>query len=252
MNFIGIIPARYASSRLPGKPLVDIAGKPMIQWVYEKAAESLQKVVVATDDRRILEAVYAFGGEAIMTSAEHETGTNRCLEAYKKVRGEELAKHDIVINIQGDEPLMHTEQLDALKNCFREYPETEMATLVIPVEDEADMHHNSEVFVTFDDHWNALYFSRSVIPFLKNHAREEWLSVQPYYKHLGLYAFTPAALHDFAAMPASALEMAEGLEQLRWLQNGRKIKVGVTPHQSIPVNTPDDLERVRELFRKKG
>ncbi len=247
MKYLGIIPARYASTRLEGKPLVDINGKPMIQWVYEKAAQALEDVYVATDDERIRDAVETFGGRAVITSADHNTGTNRCLEAMQKINAMENEPFDVVINIQGDEPMMDPSQIDTLKSCFDE-PGTELATLVIPVEEPADLDNDSEVFVTFDKNMKALYFSRAVIPVVHTVPREKWMERTTFYKHIGLYAYTAAALEKFASLPQSKLEQLEKLEQLRWLENGGTIKIGITTHQSIPVDTPEDLERIRKML----
>jgi 3-deoxy-manno-octulosonate cytidylyltransferase (CMP-KDO synthetase) len=247
MRFLGIIPARYASTRLEGKPLIDIAGKPMIQWVYERAAEALQDVYVATDDARIEKAVNDFGGQAIMTSPEHSTGTNRCLEAFETIEEQTDDPFDVVINIQGDEPLLHPSQLQVLMDCF-DVSDTEIATLVMPVTEVEDLFNESEAFVTVDKDLRALYFSRSVIPALKGRPKKEWIRHHTYYKHVGMYAFTPEALRQFAALPQSKLEVAEGLEQNRWLENGGRIRVALTEHQSIPVDTLDDLVRIRKIM----
>ena len=247
MKFLGIIPARYASTRLEGKPLADINGKPMIQWVYEKARRALNDVYVATDDERIYTAVEAFGGKAVMTSENHTTGTNRCLEALQIISRQTGSAFDVVINIQGDEPMMDPAQIDILKSCFDD-PETELATLVIPVEDASDLDNDSEVFVTFDKNMRALYFSRAVIPVVHTVPRSRWMQHATFYKHIGLYAYTAAALERFASLPQSTLEKLEKLEQLRWLENGGTIKIGITEHQSIPVDTPEDLERIRKMI----
>jgi 3-deoxy-manno-octulosonate cytidylyltransferase (CMP-KDO synthetase) len=247
MKFLGIIPARYASTRLEGKPLIDIAGKPMIQWVYERAHEVLDTVYVATDDERIEAAVADFGGQVVLTSKDHPTGTNRCLEAYNKIKHQYDEPFDVIINIQGDEPLLHVNQLRDVMNCFND-SKTDLATLVIPVDNNDDLNNESEVFVTFDKNMMALYFSRSVIPYIKGVARERWLENNTFYKHLGLYAYTPEALQEFAGLQQSNLELVEGLEQNRWLENGHKIKIAITEHQSIPVDTLDDLVRIRKVM----
>lgn len=247
MEFLGIIPARYGSTRLEGKPLVDINGKPMIQWVYEKTKLALQHVVVATDDKRIMTAVNDFGGEAVMTSSEHNTGTNRCLEALQKANKIHESDFDVVINIQGDEPMLNPEQITTLKSCFSD-KDTELATLVLPVTDPIDLENDSEVFVTFDKNMKALYFSRAVIPVVHGVARERWMDQTTFYKHLGLYGYTSEALEKFANLPQSNLEMLEKLEQNRWIENGGSIKIGITKHQSIPVDTQEDLERIRKII----
>jgi len=247
MKFLGIIPARYGSTRLEGKPLADINGKPMIQWVYEKTRKALDIVYVATDDQRIFDAVESFGGKVIMTSAEHRTGTNRCLEAYQKICQNHETSFDSIINIQGDEPMLAPEQLQSLMACFDD-PATELATLVIPVTDRFDLENNSEVFVTFDKNMKALYFSRAVIPVLHGVPKSSWMDEHTFYKHIGLYGYTAQALEKFALLPQSDLEQAEKLEQNRWLEDGGTIKIGITRHQSIPVDTEEDLDRIRELM----
>jgi 3-deoxy-manno-octulosonate cytidylyltransferase (CMP-KDO synthetase) len=246
---LGIIPARYASTRLPGKPLVEISGKPMIQWVYEAAKKALPNVVIATDDSRIADVVLGFGGRAIMTNPEHVNGTSRCLEAFQLVCKQDNTNYDLIINIQGDEPMLHPEVLEALTSCFHD-PGVAFATLVTPVLENFELDNQSEVFVTFDDKFDALYFSRSPIPFLRDVPKSAWLSNGKHYKHLGLYGYTPDTLAAFAEMPPGRLEQLEMLEQLRWLENGGKIRVAITPYSSLPVDTPEDLTRVRELMQK--
>jgi 3-deoxy-manno-octulosonate cytidylyltransferase (CMP-KDO synthetase) len=246
MNILGIIPARYGSTRLDGKPLVDICGKPMIQRVYEQSAKVLEHIVVATDDQRIVDAVKDFGGNVVMTSVNHTTGTNRCLEAYEMVQAKSQISFDFVINIQGDEPLLEPEQLRCLINCFND-PATELATLVIPVYSEADLFNESEVFVVFDKNKKALYFSRSVIPHIRGIHKTQWLAHHTFYKHLGMYGFKVDSLKEFAHLPQTKLELVESLEQNRWIENGGVIKIEITQHDSIPVDTIDDLERVRRI-----
>lgn len=247
MKYIGIIPARYGSTRLEGKPLIDISGKPMIQWVYEKSSEVLKDVYVATDDVRIKNAVESFGGKVVMTSSDHNTGTNRCLEAYQIISRTNGTNYDVVINIQGDEPMLHPEQLKSLMLSFQDN-NTELATLVIPVTNADDLKNDSEAFVTFDLNMNALYFSRSVIPAVNGVPKGRWFGKNTFYKHLGMYAYTPRALEKFAGLSQSSLELLEGLEQNRWLENGNKIKIAITEHQSIPVDTKEDLELIRKLM----
>lgn len=247
MNFLGLIPARYGSTRFEGKPLQDICGKTMIQRVYEKAAEALDSVYVATDDKRIADAVDAFGGKFIMTSASHENGTSRCLEAWNKIKDIEGDSFDVAINIQGDEPLLNPESIEHIKTCFDD-AFVEFATLVIPAKKKEDVAEGNGVYVTVSAQMNALCFSRAVIPPLRNFPREEWFANHQYYKHLGMYAYTYSALSEFSEMPESALELAEMLEQNRWIENGRQIKLGITPHEVIAVDTPEDLERVRKIL----
>ncbi len=247
MNFLGIIPARFGSTRLEGKPLADICGKPMIQHVYERSAEVLENVFIATDDKRIEAAVLEFGGKVVMTSSYHNSGTNRCLEAYEIISKEINAQFDVVVNIQGDEPMLEPAQLTELMNCF-ENPKTELATLVAKVNNSTDLLNKSEVFVTFDINKKALYFSRAVIPEIKGVDKSEWMDKTTYYKHVGLYAYTPSALKKFASLPQSNLEITEGLEQNRWIENGYPINLAITEFDSIPVDTKEDLENVRKLI----
>lgn len=251
MNILGIIPARYASTRLPGKPLADIHGKPMIQWVYERAARALAEVIVATDDRRIADAVTHFGGKAVITSADHNTGTNRCLEAYLNYQRENSSQVDVIINIQGDEPLLEPELLSQLSQSFLD-PAVELATLATPVSDPLDLEDETLAFVIRDVHGDALYFSRSPLPHVRGVAKKHWLDHHNYLKHIGIYAYTPQALQTFAAMPLGSLERAESLEQDRWLESGRKIRVSLTEHQGISVDTPADLEKVRLILQAEN
>jgi len=244
---LGIIPARYASTRLKGKPLVDICGKPMIQRVYERVKQANIDVIVATDDKRIFDVVNFFGGNVVMTSKEHQTGTNRCLEAFNLIDNKCLDTYDIVINIQGDEPLLEPEQIHELLSCF-ENPETEMATLVMPVKEQNELE--SGVFVVKDNKDNALYFSRSVIPYVRDKEKENWMDNQVFYKHVGMYGFVPNALKEFASLEETTLEQAEKLEQLRWLENGRKIKLANTKYNSVAVDTLEDVQKVIKIISK--
>ena len=238
MQAIGIIPARYASSRLPGKPLADICGKPMIQRVYEQAslADKLSKVIVATDDERVYTAVKAFGGNVAMTSSEHNSGTDRLAEVAKGLQA------DLIVNIQGDEPLVPPEILNKLVEAFTAEKELNMATLkcVMP---QADYANPAAVKVVTDKNNYALYFSRSLLPYIRNEQPE--LKI---YKHIGVYAYTLDFLLEFAAMPQSLLEQTESLEQLRVLENGYKIKVLPVDYDGVGVDTPEDLEKVRRII----
>lgn len=249
MKFIAIIPARYASTRFPGKPLALLGGKPVIQRVYEQVAGVLDDAVVATDDRRIYDAVLAFGGKAEMTSTEHRSGTDRCWEAYCKQGG----AYDVVVNVQGDEPFIRPAQLEALKRCFDD-SETQIATLVKPFAEkdglEALENPNSPK-VVLDGRSRALYFSRSVIPYLRGVDRAEWLRRHTYYKHIGIYAFRTEVLREVTALPQSPLELAESLEQLRWLENGYRIGVGITNFDTVGIDTPEDLERAERFLKEK-
>jgi len=246
MNILGVIPARYGSTRLEGKPLVDICGKTMIQRVYEQTSKILDHVVVATDDERISDAVKAFGGNVVMTSQDHTTGTNRCLEAFEKTQATSDIKFDFVINVQGDEPLLEPGQIKSLITCFED-PTTELATLVMPVTNEGDLFNESEVFAVFDKNNKALYFSRSVIPHVRDVHKTKWLQHHTFFKHLGMYGFRVDSLKEFANLEQTKLEKIESLEQNRWLENGGVIKIEITQHDTIPVDTIDDLEKVRRI-----
>ena len=246
MKFIAIIPARYASTRFPGKPLAMLGGKPVIQRVYEQVAGVLDAAVVATDDRRIYEAVLAFGGRAEMTSPEHRSGTDRCWEAYCR-QGE---AYDAVVNVQGDEPFIRPEQLEAVCRCFDD-PATDIATLVKPFAAEdglAALENPNSPKVVLDAASRAVYFSRSVIPYLRGVPREEWLARHTFYKHIGLYAFRTEVLGRITALPSSTLERAESLEQLRWIENGYRSGVGITQAETVGIDTPEDLARAEEFL----
>ncbi|MCB9195897.1 MAG: 3-deoxy-manno-octulosonate cytidylyltransferase [Flavobacteriales bacterium] len=249
MNILGVIPARYGSQRLEGKPLVDIWGKTMIQRVYEQAAKVLEHLVVATDDQRIYDNVKSFGGNVVMTASHHNTGTNRCLEAYEILQAKSDVTFDFVINVQGDEPLLEPGQIRSLIQCFND-PTTELATLVMPVHHEADLFNESEVFVVFDKNKKALYFSRSVIPHVRGIHKTQWLQHHTYFKHLGMYGFKVESLKKFAHLEQTKLELAESLEQNRWLENGGVIKIEISQHDTIPVDTIDDLEKVRRIVKQ--
>ena len=241
MKFIAIIPARYASTRLPGKPLVDMRGKAMIQRVYEQVSACVDTVYVATDDSRIYEAVERFGGRVVMTSENHRSGTDRCWEAYERIGGHE----EVVINVQGDEPFIQPRQIQDIMNCFDD-PSTQIATLVKPFSEadgETALFNPNSPKVVLNDRNEAMYFSRSVVPYLRNYPTSEWLSRHIYYKHIGMYAYRADVLSEITQLPQSSLEMAESLEQLRWLQNGYRIKVGVTAQETIGIDTPADLEK---------
>ena len=247
MKFIAIIPARYASTRFPGKPLALLGGKPVIQRVYEQVAGVLDDAVVATDDVRIYDAVKAFGGKVEMTSSEHRSGTDRCWEAYSK-QGQPF---DVVVNVQGDEPFIRPEQLRAVKACFDD-PATDIATLVKPfaASDGLDALENpNSPKVVLDTQSRALYFSRSVIPYLRGIPREEWLARHTFYKHIGLYAFRSEVLRAVTALPQSTLEKAESLEQLRWLEHGYRIGVAVTDCETVGIDTPEDLVRAEQFLQ---
>lgn len=248
MKSVTIIPARYASTRFPAKPLAMLGGKSVIRRVYEQVAGSVDETIVATDDRRIYDEVVAFGGKAEMTSAEHRSGTDRCWEAYCKLGGD----FDIVINVQGDEPLIRPSQLETLKSCF-DREGTDIATLVKPFAEsdglEALENPNSPK-VVLDREGRAICFSRSVIPYLRGVDRGEWLARHTFYKHIGIYAFRTDVLRQVTALPQSTLEKAESLEQLRWLENGYRIGVGISDIETIGIDTPEDLVRAEEFLKR--
>ena len=245
MNIIGIIPSRYNSTRFPGKPLVDIGGKSMIQRVYEQTQKvrSFSKIIVATDDVRIEEHVKSFGGDVIMTSTEHQSGTDRCGEVVRKLK----ENYDIVVNIQGDEPFIQPEQLEKLITTFDDV-NTQIATLAIKLKNSEDIFSPNIVKVVFSVSGNALYFSRNPIPFNRNAERENWVNTTSYYKHLGIYAFRSDILRKINTLQQSTLEKAESLEQLRWLENDFKIKLVETDIDTIGVDTPEDLLKL-SLFQ---
>ena len=247
MKVLAIIPARYASTRFPAKPLAMLGGKPIVQRVYEAVAKAVERVVVATDDKRIYDAVVAFGGEVVMTSTEHKSGTDRCAEAYEKLG----SKADIVINVQGDEPFIEPAQIESLIKCF-ENDTIDIATLVKPfsAEDSVDALENpNSPKVVLNGANEAIYFSRSVIPYLRGVERGEWLKHHTFYKHIGIYAFRADVLGEVAQLQQTPLEKAEKLEQLRWLESGYKIGVGVTDIETIGIDTPEDLQRAEDLLK---
>ena len=249
MKYIGIIPARYASTRFPGKPLAMLGGKPVIQRVYEQVKKVLDEAYVATDDERIFNAVEAFGGKVVMTSPNHKSGTDRIEEAVQKIGGD----YDVVVNIQGDEPFIQQSQIETVCRCFED-ADTQIATLGKPFTAEQPLsaleNPNSPKLVV-DNRGYALYFSRSIIPFLRGIDREQWMGKFPFMKHIGLYAYRTEVLHEITQLPQSSLELAESLEQLRWLQNGYRIKVGTTDIETVGIDTPEDLERAEEWLKKK-
>ena len=237
MQISGIIPARYASTRFPGKPLVDIGGKSMIRRVYEQAAKAgrLSNIIVATDDQRIFDHVTSFGGKVRMTSAEHQSGTDRCAEVASS-----YPESDVFINIQGDEPFIDPRQIDLLCECFSD-SQVNLATLVKKIDSEAELMSPNTPKVVFDNNNQAIYFSRTPIPFVRDQAPQYWLDHQLYYKHIGIYGYRRQALDLITKLRVSPLERAEALEQLRWIENGFRIKVAVTKIESISIDTPSDL-----------
>ena len=246
MKFLGIIPARYASTRFPGKPLADINGKPMIQKVYEQASKALEEVWVATDDTRIEECVKSFGGKVIMTSPDHQSGTDRIAEAALQITTKLNSQFDVIINIQGDEPFIQPEQINSLKNCFTS-PSTEIATLIKSISNASEIFDANKVKVVISKDKRALYFSRSPIPFVRGENKEKWIEKHKFYKHIGMYAYRYKALTEVTELNQSFLELSESLEQLRWLENGYWIQTEITEHESIGIDTPEDLERVKEM-----
>lgn len=243
---IAIIPARYASTRFPAKPLAILGDRPIIQHVYERVSSVIANTVVATDDDRIAQCVENFGGRVVMTATTHRSGTDRCYEAYTKV-GQGC---DVVINVQGDEPFIDPAQLRSLLACFDD-PATDIATLVKPFTPEMGLdalHNPNSPKVVVGAHQQALYFSRSVIPYLRGIPEDEWLTRHTYYKHIGLYAYRADVLQRISAMAPGHLEQAESLEQLRWLEAGLSIKVALTDIETIGIDTPDDLQRAQQFL----
>ncbi len=248
LKFIGLIPARYASTRFPGKPLAMLDGKPVIQHVYEKVSQVFDQVWVCTDDERIRKEVESFGGKAVMTSTEHRSGTDRCYEAFLNIGSDA----DVVVNIQGDEPFIHPTQLQTIEACFED-DSTHIATLVKPFTSEDGLEaleNPNSPKVVVDATMHALYFSRSVIPYLRGVERSQWLEQHVFYKHIGLYAYRADVLRQITSLPQGVLEKGESLEQLRWLENGYNIKVGITHVETIGIDTPDDLRRAESFLQK--
>lgn len=248
MKYIGIIPARYASSRFPGKPLADLGGKPMIQRVYERVQDVLDDVAVATDDRRIAEAVEAFGGRAVMTSPDHQSGTDRVREAAA-ILGTDA---DVVINIQGDEPFIAKSQIEALKACFED-DKVDIASLARPFDPNLGfdaLFDPNLVKVVMGDQGNALYFSRSIIPYVRSVDWHKWLEKTIFHTHVGVYAYRREVLGKLADLPRSPLEIAESLEQLRWLAAGYTIRMAITDEPTIGIDTPADLEAAVEYLNQ--
>lgn len=246
-EILGIIPARYASTRFPGKPLADISGKPMIQRVWEQVRKSIPNVVVATEDERILNAVKDFGGEAVMTSDRHQSGTDRCPEALNKIEKTTGRTFQVVVNIQGDEPFIQAEQLEKLTACFHNV-DTEIATLIKPLTTYEELFDPNRPKVVINNNAQALYFSRSPIPFFRNLPEEEWHLNHDYFLHVGIYAYRSDILREITLLERSSLEKAESLEQLRWLQHGYNISTRKTDFESWGIDTPEDIE----LLKQKG
>lgn len=240
MNIYGVIPARYASTRFPGKPLIDIAGKTMIQRVYEqsKKCSSLKDVIIATDDQRIFDHAISIGAKVLMTSEDHTSGTDRCAEVL-----DNIDDCDVIINIQGDEPLIDPNQIELLCNCFND-PNTDIATLVKKIESIDVLFNSNTPKVILDHNSFAIYFSRESIPHIRNVDREDWLNKHTFYQHIGIYGYKADVLKEITQLNTSSLERAESLEQLRWIENGYKIKTACTEIDSIAIDSPEDLDKV--------
>jgi 3-deoxy-manno-octulosonate cytidylyltransferase (CMP-KDO synthetase) len=238
-----VIPARYGSTRLPGKPLVSIAGKPMIQRVFERAklAQRVDQVIVATDDERIVKAVEAFGGEVRMTRSDHRTGTERVAEVAAHVEG------DVFVNVQGDEPLLDPAAVDTAVTSLLEEPKASIATVATPIKTPADIMDPNVVKTVLDFEGNAIYFSRAPIPWVRDTGSKV---LARHLKHLGLYVFEREALLEYPTLPPGELERIEQLEQLRWLENGWKIRVAEVEHDAVSVDVPEDVARVEKLLQK--
>lgn len=248
MEVAAIIPARYASSRFPGKPLADMDGKPMIRRVYEQVQKVLPELYVATDDERIFDTVRSFQGNVVMTSANHRSGTDRCREAITKID----KNYDVILNIQGDEPFIMPSQIMAIINCFSD-PDAEIATLVKPFTAEDSIEQLKSPLspkVVLNKNKEAIYFSRSIIPYIRDVELNEWLSKHKFYKHIGIYGFRTDILFQITKLPPSDLERAESLEQLRWIENGFRIKVAETNEETIAIDTPEDLLNALDFMRK--
>lgn len=244
MKFISIIPARYASTRFPGKPLAMLGGKSVIQRVYEKVSGVIDETWVATDDERIFNAVESFGGKVVMTRNDHKSGTDRIEEAIEKIGGD----YDVVINVQGDEPFIQASQIKTVCECFDD-PSTEIATLGKPFGNDMDAINNpNSPKIVVDKKGYAMYFSRSVIPFVRGKESKEWSLSYPFLKHIGLYAYRRNVLAEVTRLPQGELEKAESLEQLRWLENGYRIKVGLTDVETVGIDTPEDLARAENFL----
>lgn len=247
MKTLIIIPARYASARLPGKPLADIKGKPMIQHVYERAAQGFSNVYVATEDTRIDTAVKNFGGRCLMTSETHPSGTDRCAEALEKAEEQTGEIFDIIINLQGDEPLIEYKQLKQPEQILKQ-PQTQIATLIKRIKNTNDLFDTGQPKAVVDARQNALYFSRTALPFVRDAEKKEWLQKHIFYKHIGLYAYKREILHEIVKLPSSPLELAEKLEQNRWLEHGYKIKCAETPYENFSIDTKNDLKKINRMI----
>lgn len=260
MKYVAVIPARYASTRFPGKPLAMLGGKTVIQRVYEQVSKQMDAAWVATDDARIYDHVSSWGGNVVMTSPDHKSGTDRIEEAMEKIEEMGMA-YDVVVNVQGDEPFIHPEQIAAVCRCFDD-EQTQIATLgirFVPAGDEGKAVTAKEAWqrisnanspkIVVDNNGFAMYFSRSVIPFIRGKEEMAWAAAFPFMKHIGMYAYRRNVLREVTALPQSSLEKAESLEQLRWLQNGYKIKVGETFTETVGIDTPEDLAKAEAMLQ---
>ncbi len=246
MKFMAIIPARYASTRFPGKPLAVLGGKTVIQRVYEQVSSLLDEVYVATDDERIFQAVESFGGRAVMTRTDHKSGTDRIEEAAEKIGSDA----DVIINVQGDEPFIQPSQIETLMHLF-DAPETQIGTLGKRFESIEGVENPNSPKIVTDNRGFALYFSRSPIPFVRGVDRNQWLESYPFLKHLGIYAYRREVLREVTQLPQGNLEKAESLEQLRWLENGYRIRVGLTDVETVGIDTPEDLQRAEAFLKNE-
>lgn len=248
MKYVAIIPARYASTRFPGKPLAMLGDKTVIQRVYEQVSKQMDAAWVATDDERIFQHVQSWGGNVVMTSANHKSGTDRIEEAMEKIEamGE---KYDVVVNVQGDEPFIQPQQIESVCKCFDD-EQTQIATLGIRFTSIEAVQNPNSPKIVIDNNGFAMYFSRSIIPFVRGKETSEWMGQYPFMKHIGMYAYRREVLREVTSLPQSSLELAESLEQLRWLQNGYRIKVGETFTETIGIDTPEDLEKAQAQLEK--
>ena len=249
MKVFGIIPARYASTRFPGKPLVLLDGRSMVEWVYRRASEAFDTVAVATDDERIAAEVRRFGGNVVMTSPDHRSGTDRCAEALALMQENAGIQADVVVNVQGDEPFVDPALLSRLAACFDD-ESTQIATVVKPFDNVADLLNPNHVKAVINPAGRAIYFSRSPVPYIRGFAHDEWLNRHTFYWHLGLYAYRAGVLARLTQLQPSPLEIAESLEQNRWLENDYYIRVIQTQEENIAIDTPEDLERAQQWIQK--
>jgi len=247
MNILGIIPARFASTRFPGKPLVMLGDKTIIGHVYAKSSLALKWIYVATDDQRIADEVRHFGGNVVLTSPNHRSGTDRCAEALGIIEKETSVKFDVVINIQGDEPFIQPVQIKQLADLFED-PVSQITTLIKKISSAEDIFDPNKPKVVIDNNGFALIFSRSPVPYLRGISKEDWPGEFTFYKHIGIYGYRADVLREIKDLPPSETEIAESLEQLRWLSNGYKIKTAITSHESIGIDTPEDLEKAKKLI----